>query len=115
MQKEAQASTIWEQEKATVYGCIHAIEKAEKRFLMRSNPPQEISPCYSKCDKAKLSWDKAQYGIEEMCADSQSKIRIGTSSSNYSVGPRIYCADRGKWYSECENSFAEGKLVDAAS
>lgn len=58
----------------SVLDVIHAFEKAcgkEIPYEIKPRRAGDIATCYSKCDKAKaeLGWE-AQYGIEEMCADS---------------------------------------------
>lgn len=58
----------------SVLDVIHAFEKAcghELPYEIQGRRPGDIAVCYAKCDKAKeeLGWE-AQYGIEEMCADS---------------------------------------------
>ena len=58
----------------SVLDVIHAFEKAcghELKYEIKPRRPGDIATCYAKCDKAKreLGWE-AEYGIEEMCADS---------------------------------------------
>ncbi|MBR2188458.1 MAG: UDP-glucose 4-epimerase GalE [Eubacterium sp.] len=58
----------------SVLDVIHAFEKACGHALpyeIKPRRPGDIAACYAKCDKAKaeLGWE-AEYGIEEMCADS---------------------------------------------
>ena len=58
----------------SVLEVIHAFEKAcghELKYEIKPRRPGDIAACYAKCDKAKaeLGWE-AEYGIEEMCADS---------------------------------------------
>ena len=60
--------------KYSVLDVIHAFEKAcghELKYEIKPRRPGDIATCYAKCDKAKreLGWE-AEYGIEEMCADS---------------------------------------------
>ena len=58
----------------SVLDVIHAFEKAcghPLKYEIKPRRDGDIATCYSKCDKAKeeLGWE-AEYGIEEMCADS---------------------------------------------
>ena len=58
----------------SVLDVIHAFEKAcghELKYEIKPRRPGDIAACYAKCDKAKeeLGWE-AEFGIEEMCADS---------------------------------------------
>lgn len=58
----------------SVLQVVKAFEKAcghEIPYQIKPRRAGDIATCYSKCDKAKaeLGWE-AQYGIEEMCADS---------------------------------------------
>ncbi len=58
----------------SVLEMLHAYEKAcgkELAYEIKARRPGDIATCYSKCDKAaaELGWT-AQYGIDEMCADS---------------------------------------------
>ena len=58
----------------SVLEMLHAYEKAcgkELPYEIKDRRPGDIATCYSKSDKAaaELGW-VAQYGIEEMCADS---------------------------------------------
>ena len=58
----------------SVLDVIHAFEKAcghPLKYVIKDRRPGDIATCYSKCDKAReeLGWE-AQYGIDEMCADS---------------------------------------------
>ena len=58
----------------SVLDVIHAFEKAcghPLKYEIKPRRDGDIATCYSKCDKAKeeLGWE-AQYGIEDMCADS---------------------------------------------
>ena len=58
----------------SVLEVIHAFEKAcghPLKYEIKPRRAGDIATCYSKCDKAKkeLGWE-AEYGIEEMCADS---------------------------------------------
>ena len=43
----------------------------DRKYEIKPRRDGDIATCYSKCDKAKeeLGWE-AEYGIEEMCADS---------------------------------------------
>ncbi len=59
---------------SSVMEVLHAFEKACGRKLpyeIKARRPGDIATCYSKCDKAEreLGWT-AEYGIDEMCADS---------------------------------------------
>lgn len=59
---------------SSVLDVIHAFEKAcghELKYVIKERRAGDIATCYAKCDKAKeeLGWE-AEYGIEEMCADS---------------------------------------------
>ena len=58
----------------SVMEVLHAFEKACGKTLpyeIKERRPGDIATCYSKCDKAEaeLGW-KAEYDIDEMCADS---------------------------------------------
>ena len=58
----------------SVLDVIHAFEKAcghELPYEIKPRRPGDIATCYAKCDKAReeLGWE-AEFGIEEMCADS---------------------------------------------
>ncbi len=58
----------------SVLDVIHAFEKAcghPLKYEIKPRRDGDIATCYSKCDKAKeeLGWE-AEYGIEDMCADS---------------------------------------------
>jgi len=71
----------------SVLEVLHAFEKACGRKLpyeIKARRPGDIAACYSLCDKAtaELGWT-AEYGIDEMCADSwnwQSKNPNGYNS-----------------------------------
>lgn len=58
----------------SVLEVLHAFERAcgrELPYEIKARRPGDISTCYSRCDKAaaELGWT-AEYGIDEMCADS---------------------------------------------
>ncbi len=58
----------------SVLDVIRAFEKAcghPLKYVIKERRPGDIATCYSRCDKAReeLGWE-AQYGIDEMCADS---------------------------------------------